>query len=90
MKSISHLASRLDTFPDTKITNDPGQQETQSQLPPNAAQLVDTSCDVQNSSSAMTVNIGCNVRSLVQKNILQFFVFKFFIFFYSLPKLSHW
>lgn len=48
----SYLPGGLHTFPDTKVTDNPGQQQTQGQLPAYTAQLVDTVRDVQNSSPA--------------------------------------
>lgn len=46
----SYLPSGLHAFPDTKVTDDPGQQKTQSQLPSNAAQLMNASREIKNSS----------------------------------------
>lgn len=53
IKPMSYLPSRLDTFPHTKVTDDPGQQKAQSQLPSNIAQLIDASSYIQNSSPAV-------------------------------------
>lgn len=36
-----HLPSRLDALPHTEVADDPGEDETQGQLPPQAAHLLD-------------------------------------------------
>lgn len=36
-----HLSCGLDAFPNTEVADDPGQDETQDQFPPQAAHLLD-------------------------------------------------
>lgn len=41
-----HLSGWLDAFPNTKVADDPGQDETQDQLPSQAADLLDATGDI--------------------------------------------
>lgn len=61
---LSYLSCGLHSFPHTKVTDDPGQQETQSQFPLHIAHLVDISCQLQNSPPAShifldTIQLRC-------------------------------
>lgn len=47
-----HLARDLDALPDAEVTDDPGEQETQGQLPAQAAQVLDARADAENTSPA--------------------------------------
>lgn len=42
---LFYLPSRLHSFPHAEVTDDPRQQQTESQLPSNTAQLIDAACD---------------------------------------------
>lgn len=59
-KFLYYLPSGFYSFPNAKVTDDPGQKKTQSQIPANTAKLLDTSCDIQNSSPA---NHTCSYNS---------------------------
>lgn len=41
-----HLSSGLDALPDAKVADDPRQDETQDQFPPQAAHLINTTWDL--------------------------------------------
>ena len=47
-----HLACDLDALPDAEVADDPGEQETQGQLPAQASQVLDARADAQNTSPA--------------------------------------
>ena len=50
--SRTHFARGLDALPDAEVADDPGEQETQGQLPAQAAQVLDARADAQNTSPA--------------------------------------
>ena len=61
-----HLARDLDTLPDAEVTDDPGEQETQGQLPAQAAQVLDARADAENTSPADEGWGGENMQELFQ------------------------
>lgn len=44
---VCYLPGGLDTFPHAEVADDPGEDETQDQLPPQAAHLLDATRDLQ-------------------------------------------
>lgn len=46
----ANLSCGLNTLPNAEVANDPGQDETQDQLPPQAAHLLNTTGDFQNTA----------------------------------------
>ena len=46
MWTIAYLSSGFDSFPDTEIADDPGEEKAEGQLPPDTAHLLDATRDL--------------------------------------------
>lgn len=59
-----HLASGLGSFPDAEVADEPGQGQTQGQLPAHPTHVLNTIWDLQHSASDWTQTPCCQFESV--------------------------